>query len=718
MLLTQVVHARPRSHAFWTLLSVVALFFGFASLSRAATLVVTTTADSGPGSLRAALDTSRADGDGDVITFDPTVFATRQTIPIVNGLLFAYVGVTIQGPTAGVVLDGSAIPARSAQPILVFGSDTATSSASNLIIQNDPAGSGLDNRFGTLTLTNCVMQGNTAENGGGVFNDGTLTLVNCTVARNTVQQGGAGIFTYGTMTLTGCTLVGNTSGSAGGGIYNGNGGVTLTLTDCTVTGNVAGSNGGGGISSLTGILTVTNCTFTGNTVTTYDNVYGGGGAIALVRGTTTLTNDIFYGDSSPQGGGDEIFFNNGDGSNPGTMTITHCDLVSASVYGAVYTNGGGNLSADPRLGPLQNNGGPTQTRALLPGSPCIDAGTAVGTPPTDQRGAGRAGPPDIGAYEYAGAFSPSGHTHLLWNNSDGRVMLWSIAQDGSFTLSGFGPYTDGAPQNVWHATAVATGPDGLSHLLWNNTDGRVMLWTVDDSGNFTLAGYGPYTDNAPQNKWSAVGVSVGPDNTVHLLWSNTDHRAMLWNVASDFTFTLAGYGPYTDNAPGNLWTATALATGGDGLTRILWNNTDTRVMLWDVDGSFGFTLAGYGPYTDGAPQNKWSAVGLSVGPDNLTHLLWSNTDRRAMFWNVDSAFNFTLAGYGPYTDNGANNLWSATALATGPDGLSHLLWGNTDDRAMLWGVDNALDFSVAGYGPYTDNAPGNLWGVTAVSAGP
>ncbi len=320
------------------------------------------------------------------------------------------------------------------------------------------------------------------------------------------------------------------------------------------------------------------------------------------------------------------------------------------------------------------------------------------------------------------AVQPPTHTHLLWNNSDGRVMLWSVAGDGSFTLNGFGPYTDGAPQNVWHATAVATGADGVSHLLWNNTDGRVMLWTVDDSGNFSLAGYGPYTDGAANNKWSATAVSVGPDNVVHLLWNNTDHRVMLWNVDSAFNFSLAGYGPYTDTSvsgdSGNLWSAAALATGPDGKSRIAWNNADGRVMLWDVDSSFNFTLAGYGPYTDGAPQNKWSVTGASVGPDNLTHLLWSNTDRRAMFWNVDSAFNFTLAGYGPYTDNGANNLWSATALATGPDGLSHLLWGNTDNRAMLWGLDPSFNFTVAGYGPYTDNGPGNLWSATAVSAGP
>ena len=721
--ISKVILRRLRPRAAWLLLPVLAAcLLGMAGPSRAAALVVTTAADSGPGSLRAALAASSADGDGDVITFDPTVFAARQTIPVTSGILFANAGVTIQGPAAGVVLDGGSAPAGADQPGLVFESDTATSSVSHLIFQNNRAslGGGLLNRFGTLTLTHCTVQGNYAENGGGIFNDGTMTLIGCTVAGNSVQQAGGGIFNYGTLTLTGCTLSGNTSGGPGGGIYNGNGGAHLTLTDCTVTGNTAGSSGGGAISSLdSALLAVTNCTFTGNTATTDDgNVYGGGGAISLVRGTTVLTNDIFFGDSSPQGGGDEIFFNNN--GTPGTLTITACDLAPAAVVGVnggAYTDGGGSFSADPRLGPLQNNGGPTQTRALLPGSPCIDAATSA-APATDQRGAARLGPPDIGAYEYASLPPAAGHTHLLWNNADARVMLWSIAADGSFTLNGFGPYTDNAPGNVWHATALATGADGRSHLLWNNTDGRVMLWTVDDAGNFTLAGYGPYTDNAPNNKWSAVGVSVGPDNTVHLLWSNTDHRAMLWNVASDFTFTLAGFGPYTDGAPQNLWNATALATGPDGVSHILWNNTDNRVMLWDVNTDFSFTLVGFGPYTDGAPQNLWSAVGVSVGPDNVQHLLWSNTDRRAMFWDVNADFSFTLAGYGPYTDNAPGNLWSATAVATGPDGLSHILWNNTDYRAMLWGVDSAFDFTVAGYGPYTDNAPGNLWSVTAVSAGP
>jgi uncharacterized repeat protein (TIGR03803 family) len=350
-------------------------------------------------------------------------------------------------------------------------------------------------------------------------------------------------------------------------------------------------------------------------------------------------------------------------------------------------------------------------------------------------------------------FTPAtGHTHLLWNNVDGRVMLWNVdAQANILSVTGYGPYTDtfvnNSPSNVWHATALATAPDGSSRILWNNADHRVALWNVDSQGNVLgIQGYGPYTDTFvspdPSNLWNAVGVSVGPDDVTHLLWSNVDHRMMFWDLdAGGNVLGLTGYGPYTDDFvntnPGNLWSATAIATGPDNVSRVVWNNVDHRVALWSLDGLGGSavtSITGYGPYTDNYvnndPGNLWSALGVSVGPDAVTHLLWSNVDHRMMFWDADGAGRLlALTGYGPYTDDFVNtspgNLWNATAVATGSDGVSHVLWNNVDYRVALWSVDGLGGSSllgVTGYGPYTDTFvspdPGNLWSATAVSAGP
>ena len=314
------------------------------------------------------------------------------------------------------------------------------------------------------------------------------------------------------------------------------------------------------------------------------------------------------------------------------------------------------------------------------------------------------------------SITPSAHTHLLWNNTDGRVILWSIAADGTFTYQVYGPYTDGSTDTPWRAAALATGPDGLSHILWTNPDGKVILWTVDDSGTFTYAVYGPYQDGAPNTPWSAKALSVGADNVVHILWTNPDHRVILWNVDSTFNFTNALFGPYDDGAPNTFWNATAIATGPDNVTRLVWNNPDGRVILWNVNSAFGFTYHVYGPYNDGSPNTPWSASAVSVGPDSVTHLLWTNPDTRVILWNVDTSFGFTNALFGPYTDGAPNTPWNATALATGPDGLSHLLWTNPDNRVFVWGVDSTFAFTNTLYGPYTDGAPQNIWSATAISA--
>ena len=572
---------------------------------------------------------------------------------------------------------------------------------------NDPAyGGGVYNQ-GTVTLNGCNISSNVSTSGGGVSNEGTATLTGCVINGNMASSNsfstssGGGVYNGGTVTLAECVLIGNTAANNGGGIDNsgfGNNGLGLTLTNCLLTNNVSSSGNGGGVDNeANGTALLQFCTLSANST----SASGTQGGAVENDATATLTDDILWGNTALYAGEIGIATT----GNPVT-TANYSDIQGG-------LSGTGNIHQDPLF--VNPSGGDYHLKV---GSPCLGAGTPITGITTDLDGKTRGNPPSIGAYENPEAAAATGHTHILWNNPDGRVILWSIAPDGSVTFHAFGPYTDGSPNTPWSAKALATGPDGKSHLLWTNPDGHVILWTVDDSGNFTDAIYGPYTDGTPSTPWSAKALSVGVDNLVHILWTNPDGKVILWNVDSTFNFTDAVFGPYTDGAPNTPWSATAIATGPDNVTRLVWNNPDGHVILWDVDNGFNFTYHLYGPYTDGSPSTPWSASAVSVGPDAVTHLLWTNPDGHVILWTVDGAFNFTDAVYGPYTDGSPSTPWSATALATGPDNLSHILWSNPDGHVILWGVDASFSFTDTVYGPYTDGSPSTPWSATAVSAGP
>ena len=544
----------------------------------------------------------------------------------------------------------------------------------------------------TATISHCIFSKSQAYRGGGVYNGGILTLTDCTFTGNSASDAGGGLRNENAATVTGCTFTGNTS-TYGGGVYN-LVNSTLALTNCILTANSVSSLGGGMDNG--GAATLTNCTFTGN-----DAGSLGGGLNAGLP--ATLVNCIFWGDICLR----QPEINGG-------VTAMYCDVQGGYA-------GTGNVDADPLF---VSRSAPYDLH-LRPGSPCLGAGTSSGTPATDITGATRPNPPSIGAYELPALAPPV--THLLWSNPDGRAAFWNVGRDGTPTVAGgYGPYTDSSG-GLWHATALATGPDGVSHLLWNSASGQVALWNVTDGGAATvLAGYGPYTDGAGGSLWRAAGISVGPDNVTHLLWTNPDHRAAFWDVngsGSGGFSVLAVYGPFTDGSPQNVWDAAGVSTGPDNVSHLLWSNANGRAAFWNVSDTDGSAsgLAGYGPYTDGAAQNLWGAVGVSTGPDNVSHLLWDNTDGSVVFWDVSSASGMAsgVAGYGPYTDGADQDKWRATGLATGPDDVSHLLWNNPDGRVALWSLDGAgSPSSEFGFGPYTDGTASNLWGAVGVSAGP
>ena len=273
------------------------------------------------------------------------------------------------------------------------------------------AGGGVANsRYANLVLTDCTVSGNSAGGlgGGGVVNyGGTITLTDCTVDGNTersVGGEGGGVFSSsGTVDLTDCTISGNDA-PLGGGVYIGgdasNYYTAANLTDCTLSGNSARYDGGGVFNA--GTANLTDCTLSGNSAG-----YGGG---VFNAGTANLTDTIVAGNTDPSGPSDILANSNVSGSDNLIGTGGSGGLVNG-VEGNIVLTSLANLS----LAPLANNGGPTETMALLPGSAAIDAGSdsiaGITIPDIDQRGALR-GPAglnagaadDIGAYEASSSY--------------------------------------------------------------------------------------------------------------------------------------------------------------------------------------------------------------------------------------------------------------------------------------------------------------------------
>lgn len=242
------------------------------------------------------------------------------------------------------------------------------------------------------------------SNGGGLVAMNSATIADSSVTNSYGGLGGGGVYTgSGTMTITRSTISGNSARHAGGAYaYYG----AMSIVDSTISGNVANASGGGGIRAEYG-LDIVNSTISGNIATSL------GGGIQF-GSTASISNSTIVFNQAADGGG--IIGLNGSTL---TMTSTIVALNSAgpgtSDIGNVTAATGGHnlimvttatvppdtLTGDPGIGPLADNGGPTQTHALLPGSIAIDAGDNPAALPTDQRGFARSAgaATDIGAYE-------------------------------------------------------------------------------------------------------------------------------------------------------------------------------------------------------------------------------------------------------------------------------------------------------------------------------
>lgn len=279
----------------------------------------------------------------------------------------------------------------------------------------DWSSGGIRNEAGaTLSLTDSTISRNTsASTGGGSDNYGDLMLLHVTVSDNEAQYG-AGLFNLNTATITASTIKGNIATVSGGGIYTGlsnDSDTTLSVVSSTISGNEAQGGSGGGIYARTGTVVIANSTLSGNSASSeggaiYNSNNGaltvttstvalslGGGGLHLASGVATLKSTIVAGNI----GGDVL---------NGTLhpASSHNLIQSAATAGGLVDDVNGNIvGEDPLLGALADNGGPTQTHALLAFSPALNNGLNETGLATDQRGSvfrrAFGGGPDIGAFE-------------------------------------------------------------------------------------------------------------------------------------------------------------------------------------------------------------------------------------------------------------------------------------------------------------------------------
>jgi uncharacterized protein (TIGR03437 family) len=494
-----------------------------------ASIVVTTLADSGLGSLRAAITNANASSGGVTITF-----AVNGTINLLSALPALTQSMTITGPGASsLVIDGGGA-------VQVFNITTGiTVTISGVTIQHGLdtglGGGGIANA-GTLTLSSCVVTGNAATTeGGGIHNanTGTLTINQCTIsnndAGNTTTNGGAGggLYNGGTARIANSTFSANTA--VGGTLVGGSGGAilsaelsSLTISGSTIAGNTAtdplnmGEGGFGAILSG-GTVVISNSTISGNSQTGTAAEDAGGGIGAFVA-SCTLTNTILAGNtdsgSEPEPDGEGSFT---DGGN---------NLIGISTNIAGFTNGvnGDQVGTsgaplNPRLGPLANNGGPTET--MLPGgnSPALGAGNPAGfvSTDTDQRGTGflrlRNGVTDIGAVQLQGVAlaATAGTPQSAGVGATFGTSLAATATEScgacasvvpgvtvTFTPPGSGPsgtFAGGVNTEVTNSSGVATAGAFTANMIAGGPYNVTASATTPDqadpaSANFSLTNTG------------------------------------------------------------------------------------------------------------------------------------------------------------------------------------------------------------------------------------
>ena len=345
------------------------------------------------------------------------------------------------------------------------------------------AGGGVANTIGATAV---VSASTIADDAAGVAGQVFYSTVTTLIARPKAAQASAGVQPAALGPIGGIGSISG-AGGAGGGVSNEG---TFTIVNSTISGNTSGS-GVTGLSSSgnapagdgaglydNGALTISNSTIVSNTSGSGNAASGGG--IATGNGTTTIGSSIVAGNMAATGN-----------DCSGNLTSHNYNLIEdtsdCTIDGATAYDVTG---IDPRLGPLQDNGGPTYTDMPQPGSPALDRIPLTSCPGVDQRGATRPGGTknrcDIGSVEtpytriltlqvLAGAipaafFPQGGQTTVITD------LIMGPPDDPTFAVASLVVTTtiaDSTGAIVW-TLAAGAGPT-RGHWRWDGHDGSNLL---------------------------------------------------------------------------------------------------------------------------------------------------------------------------------------------------------------------------------------------------
>ncbi|MBV9053007.1 MAG: VCBS repeat-containing protein [Hyphomicrobiales bacterium] len=272
-----------------------------------------------------------------------------------------------------------------------------------------------------------------------------------------------------------------------------------------------------------------------------------------------------------------------------------------------------------------------------------------------------------------GDFNGDGTNDFLWRNQNGSMVDWTMngSQISSLQTVTFGGSPVG-PGSAWSVAGIGDfNGDGKDDILWRNTDNSLVDWTMNGSQvtsvqQVTIGG----SAAAPSSSWSVAGIGdFNGDGNADVLWRNTNGSLVDWTmngsqISSLQTVTLGG----SAVAPDSSWSVVGIGDfNGDGKSDILWRNTNGTLMDWTMNGSQiaseqQVTLGG-APAT---PDFSWQIAQIGdFNGDGKSDILWRNTSGAMQEWEMNGA---QIASSSPVTLQGSpvgpSNTWTTLAKPT------------------------------------------------------